>query len=68
MGNEAVSAAVVAAIKAKYPKKADEVDKGVTKHGAPIVQRGRDKDGNEVVVSSHQKYRLADNTIVTLDA
>lgn len=48
---------IVAAIQAKYPKKAVEAARSCVVHGDPIPVPG----------GAHQKYRLSDGTIAVLD-
>lgn len=57
------SADIVAKISAAYPKKAAEAAQSCDAVGKPIVQRNAKGE----VVSSHQKYRIGDGTIVPIE-
>lgn len=62
--------AVVARLLVAYPARAEEIVKGVTAHGAPVVSRLPVKvpgGWEQKVLSTHQKYRIADGTILVLE-
>lgn len=54
--------AIVARLIALHPARAAEIARGVTAVGGPVVSRAAGR-----VLSTHQKYRLADGTILPLE-
>jgi hypothetical protein len=65
------SVAIAARLKAAYPARAVDIEKGFIAHGDVITSAVPVKipgGWGQKVVSRHQKYRLVDGTILTLGA
>jgi len=63
-------AGVIARLIASYPARAGEIVKGVVAVGAPVVSRmpvAVPGGWDQKTLSTHQKYRLVDGTILPLE-